>query len=80
MAYEMKDNSFSLFSNKKKGEKLPTMVGKAKIDGKIYDLSAWSRTSDKAGKWLSGAIKTEWKPPAEQQQANQAPEDDDCPF
>lgn len=66
MAFELRDGQFTLFLNKRKGDKYPTMVGKANIGGKIYDLSAWSKMSDKAGKWLSGTIKDEWKPGREE--------------
>jgi len=87
VAFELKDGQFTLFVNKKKqNEKSPAMVGKANIGGKVYDLSAWSKTSDKAGKWLSGAIKDEWKPGREKQHkisehdGEDSNTEDDLPF
>lgn len=46
MAYEMKDNSGTLFHNDKATtDKHPSRKGKAKIDGVEYYVSAWTQIS-----------------------------------
>jgi hypothetical protein len=56
MAYEMKDNSGSLFQNDKKDkETSPDYKGSLKIDGVEYWISGWKKS--KEGKtWLSLAL------------------------
>lgn len=58
MAYEMRDNSGSMFKNKRKEKEThPDMAGEVMIDGVVYWISGWSKESDKAGKWLSLSFK-----------------------
>ena len=84
--YEMKDGQFSLFKNKHKqeGDNKPDMTGKCMIGGKMYDLSAWTKTPEGKDRFLSGQIKTEYvKPQQEDNDAkmNQAKDEDDgLPF
>jgi hypothetical protein len=57
MAYEVKDNSGSLFQNKdKKTDNHPDYSGSIRIDGKDYWLSGWKKVSNDKP-WLSLAIK-----------------------
>ena len=56
MAYEHRDGSGSLFRNEKDGvESRPDYRGEAKVNGKIYQLSAWLKEGSK-GKFLSISI------------------------
>jgi hypothetical protein len=58
MAYEIKDNSGSIFKNtKKEKETHPDSTGSALIDGVEYWVSGWTKTSEKAGKWVSLSFK-----------------------
>lgn len=68
MAYEMRDNSGSLFNNDKKveGDKKPERTGKVMINGVEYYVSAWTRTGQSAGEWQSLAFEPVVKnPPAD---------------
>ena len=49
-------NRGALFKNDKEKESQPDFRGPINIDGKDYQLSAWSKSSDRAGKYLSLAI------------------------
>lgn len=54
MAYEMKNNSGSLFKNdKKQTEKQPDYNGTIKVDGKEYKLAAWIKESKSGMKYFS---------------------------
>jgi hypothetical protein len=58
MAYELRDNSGSIFKNKRKEKDThPDMAGEVMIDGVVYWISGWSKESEKAGKWLSLSFK-----------------------
>jgi uncharacterized protein (DUF736 family) len=57
MAYEMKEKTFSLFSNDKKGnDKAPDWKGKGLIDGKEVRIAVWQRKSASGIEYLSGTI------------------------
>lgn len=57
MAYEMKDNSGSLFREQdKKSEKSPDYTGKVKIDGKELRIAGWIKQSKSGDSYLSLAI------------------------
>ena len=69
MAYEMKEKTFSLFENDKKGnDKSPDWRGKGLIDGKEVRVAVWKRKSASGIEYLSGTIEEPFKP-AEQPQA-----------
>jgi len=58
MAYELRDNSGSVFNNKKKEKDThPDLTGEIKVDGKIYWLSAWKKKDKNGETWLSFAVK-----------------------
>lgn len=63
MAYEMKEKTFSLFENDKKGnEKAPDYKGKGLIDGKEVRIAVWQRKSASGIEYLSGTIEEAEKP------------------
>ena len=56
MAYELRDESGSLFRNdRKESEQQPDYRGDAKIDGKAYRISAWLKEGQ-SGKFFSMAF------------------------
>ena len=64
MAYELRDNSGSIFGNRNKEHaKHPDMTGDCKIDGKEYRVSAWQKTTRKGDTYysLSFTPKSEFK-------------------
>ena len=84
MAYEIRENSGSMFKNDKKtADNHPNMTGKALIGGVEYWLSAWTKEGAK-GKWQSLSFK-----PVDEAKTKAAPAvvgsgfddmDDDIPF
>lgn len=58
MAYEMNDNSGSLFKNSRKEKDThPDFTGKAKIDGVDYWQSAWKKVGKDGSSYLSFSYK-----------------------
>lgn len=75
MAYETKENEFSLFKNKEKEGNQPDMTGKVMVNGKLMRIAAWKKGED--DNWfLSGKI-SEFKSKVTNNN-NQA--QDDLPF
>ena len=63
MAYELRDGQGSIFPNNKKSEKHPDFRGEMKIDGVVYEVSAWRKAYSK-GEFLSLNVKpAQQKPP-----------------
>lgn len=57
MAYEMKNNTASIFKNyKKEKNSHPDMKGEALIDGKSYWVSAWRKEDKNNNAWFSIAV------------------------
>lgn len=57
MAYEMKNNTASIFKNyKKEKNSHPDMKGEALIDGKSYWVSAWRKEDKNNNAWFSIAL------------------------
>jgi len=84
MAYEMKENSGSLFKNdKREKDTHPNATGSALIDGVEYWVSAWTKEGAN-GKWQSLAFnRKEEKPAQAPTRARQNARDDiesDIPF
>jgi uncharacterized protein (DUF736 family) len=86
MAYEVKDNTFSLFENDKKGnDKAPDYKGKGKVSGVEVKVAVWKRTSQSGIEYLSGSIEEVQKPdmpqpePAKEEPAKEVV-DDTIPF
>lgn len=81
MAYEIKDNSFSLFLNDKGGnDKRPDWSGKGKIGGKEVRVSVWKRTSQSGIEYLSGSIEELQKAEAPKEEPKEAVDDQSIPF
>jgi len=58
MAYEMRDNSGSLWPNDRRtDERYPNSTGKVMVGGKIYYLSGWTKTTSAGKKWISLSLK-----------------------
>lgn len=58
MAYEQKDNTWSLFKNDKKSkETQPDYNGNIMINGVKMQLSAWVKESKNGMKYFSGSVK-----------------------
>ena len=75
MAYEMKDNTFSLFENDKKGnEKAPDYKGKGLVSGVEVRIAVWKRKSQSGIEYLSGAIEEVAKPDMPQPEPQAEPE------
>jgi|SRR6185437_2581806 len=63
MAYELKDDSGSLFrNNKKEKDTHPDYTGQAMIHGAQYWVSAWLKTSQDGKKFFSMAYKPKIEP------------------
>lgn len=57
MAFEMKEKTFSLFENDKKGnDKAPDWKGKGLINGEEVKIAVWKRTGKTGVEYLSGTI------------------------
>ena len=57
MAYEMNDNSGSLFANdKRESDRHPNAKGSALIDGVEYWVSAWTKTAKSGQRYQSLAF------------------------
>jgi uncharacterized protein (DUF736 family) len=86
MAYEIKDNTFSLFENDKKGnDKAPDYKGKGKVSGVEVKIAVWKRTSQSGVEYWSGSIEEVAQPDmpqAEPEKAEPQPEAvaDEIPF
>lgn len=75
MAYELRDNSGTLFKNEKKEKDThPNMNGTCMIGGKVYYVSAWTKEGAK-GRFQSLSFKLK----DEAKGGSDAPEDD-IPF
>lgn len=58
MAWEQREGSGSLFLNDKKGnERAPNYRGDILLDGVVYELAGWVKTTQKGDKFLSLAGK-----------------------
>lgn len=84
MAYEIKEKTFSLFENDKKGnDKSPDWRGKGLIDGKEVRIAVWKHKSASGVEYLSGTIEEPFKPaestPAKEETIAEAVADD-IPF
>jgi hypothetical protein len=57
------DNSGSLWPNdyKEEGDNKPNMKGKLTVDGKEYEISAWTKTTDDNRRFLSLSVQKPWK-------------------
>lgn len=66
MAFEQKDNSFTLFENDKKGnDKAPTLKGKGMVGGKEVKIAVWKKIGKTGVEYWSGNIEPVAQEPAE---------------
>ncbi len=81
MAYEIKNNTGSLFRNdRKKHDKSPDYTGKAMIDGKMYYKSAWVKEANGKKYFSEAYTLMEEQPAASETSAAPAVSDDEIPF
>lgn len=82
MAYELKDNSGSLFKNERKEtDSHPNATGTALIGGVEYWVSAWTKKDKNGNPWQSLSFKLKEQKQAPKQAAKQKNvDDDDIPF
>lgn len=71
MAYELREGQGSLFKNDKKNERQPDFKGTIMIKGVLYNVSAWSRTSQNGCEYIS--LQAEEKTEDERQQRTYQP-------
>lgn len=58
MAYEQRNNSGSAFPNdRKESENHPDLTGKCMVDGKLYYISTWKKTTKDGRPWESHSFK-----------------------
>lgn len=86
MAYEQRDNSGSVFKNKRKRtDNDAAYTGDAKIDGKEYWINCWPKKDKNGETWMSFSFR-EKKPRTDADSSQSAPArqevtlDDDIPF
>lgn len=83
MAYIIKENTFTLFENDKRGnDRAPDFSGKGQIGGKEVRVSVWKRTSASGVEYMSGSIsdQTPQKPQQEQPAVTEDDTDSSLPF
>lgn len=84
MAYEQKDNTFTLFNNDKKGnEKAPDFKGKGLVSGVEVRIAVWQRKSASGIEYMAGSIEEVVKPDLPEKPAEPDKEvvvDDEIPF
>lgn len=57
MAYEVKHNSGSLWAQEKQSETHPDLKGTINVNGTLYTLTAWEKTSSSGKKYFSCKLK-----------------------
>ena len=81
MAWEPKEGSGSLFQNDKKGnEKAPGWRGDIMLDGTLYELAGWVKTTAKGDKFLSLSGKVKEERQKDKPQGGMEDMDSDLPF
>jgi len=64
MAYELRDQSGSLWPNEKTKDTAPDWKGNVKVGGVEYRISAWEKPAKDGRKWLSLAFDVKNAAPA----------------
>jgi len=82
MAYEIRDNSGSLFKNdKREADNHPNARGKAMIDGTMYYVDAWTKKDKNGNPWQSLSFKRiQGEPAPKSHSTERVIEDDSIPF
>lgn len=74
MAYEMKNNSGSIFKNDRKtAANHPDYRGKIMVEGKIKELSLWIKEGKNGINYLSVSVQDEYKAEPKKQENNDLP-------
>jgi len=64
MAFELREGSFALFENDKRGnDKAPDMKGNGLLNGKEHEIAAWRKQGSK-GEFLSILVKLKTERPS----------------
>lgn len=80
MAYEIRNNSGSMFKNtRKEKDTHADMSGEIMVDGKLYWLNGWRKIDKNGNPWYSVSVKEKGERPQEGP-TKAAPVDDDIPF
>lgn len=83
MAYELKDNSGSIFVNDRKtSEKQPTYKGRVKLMGKEWDIAIWTKLDRNNQTYYNFSLSEPFKPDANRgvRGGNGTADDDGAPF
>ena len=86
MAFEQREGSGALFQNykKEKGSKQPDYRGDAMFEGKMVEISGWTKPTSKGGEFISLMIKEKQAYTPKQETKPSDPAfanmDDDIPF
>jgi hypothetical protein len=84
MAYEMRENSGSVFKNdrKREGKKDADYTGSINVDGVEYWINGWLKKSDDKPSWLSLSVSPKEKKASTKESAASFDDDDldEIPF
>lgn len=82
MSYELKEGQGSLFKNKqRKSDSHPNARGEIKINGIVYEIAAWTKTTKNGEPWQSLSVKVKAnESPKESPKESGGDFDDDIPF
>lgn len=83
MAWELREGQGSLFKNgKREKDSQPNARGECKIDGVVYEVSAWTKKTKAGDPWqsLSFKRKGEGAQRVSREPKPQSPEPTDIPF
>ena len=82
MAYELRDNSGSMFKNTRKdNDRQADMTGDVMIDGQTYWINGWRKVDKNGNAWYSFSFKKKEARQNAPQQVSRTPVDDDSiPF
>jgi uncharacterized protein (DUF736 family) len=85
MAYEPQNDTGAIFPNRKQHERQPDWRGNAMVNGKMVDIAAWVKRSQKGTEFLSLKFSEPRDqvaaPPAQSRQATHRPiPDTEIPF
>lgn len=81
MAYSLKDGQGSLFKNShKEKDSHPDMRGDCMLDGVVYEISGWSKVTQKGDRFLSLSIKPKQERPSSQRNTYRTRDEDEPPW
>lgn len=81
MAWEVRDNSGSMFkNNRKEKDSQADMTGEAMIEGKTFWVNAWRKVDKNGNPWYSFSFKEKEQRAAAPERNTKPTPDDDIPF